>query len=141
MNQIIRRNAGANKYFENGKNSPAAIIYDQDDSNIKENGEIFPNKYYVINFNVEGTVNSSVKTPDKNSKNHKQYRSGVLQDMDKQCKLFHEFATGDRKLSHDELFGIATNLIHVESGEDYFMDKRIDHPELYSDDAKIRNGN
>ena len=128
--------AGANTYPENGKNSPTAIIYNQDDPNIKANGEIFPNKYYVINFNVDGTGNSSVKTPGEKSKNHKKYRSGVLQEMTKRCRLFNDFSTGDRKLSHDELFGIATNLIHVESGEDYFMDKRMEYPELYSDDIK-----
>ena len=126
---------GATKYIENGKNSPTAIIY-QDDPNIKANGEIFPNKYYVIKFNVDDTGNSSVKTPGEKAKNHKKYRSGVLQEMTKRCRLFHDFSTGDRKLSHDELFGIATNLIHVESGEDYFMDKRIEYPELYSDDIK-----
>lgn len=123
--------AGASQYIENGKNSPTAIIYDQD--YIKANGEIFPDKYYVINFN--GTRNSSVKTPGENSKNHKEYRSGVLQDMNK-CRLFHDFTNGSRKLSHDELFGMATNLIQVESGTKYFMEKRIEYPDLYSDDIK-----
>lgn len=125
--------AGAIQYTENGKNSPTAIIYDQNNSNIKANGEIFPNKYYVINFG--DTRSSSVKTPGEKSKNHKNFRSGVLQDM-KRCKLFHDFANGSRKLSHDELFGIATNLIQVETGTKYFMEKRLEYPNIYPDDAK-----
>lgn len=124
---------GASQYGINGKNSPTAIIYNQDNSNIKADGEIFPNKYYLINFS--STRNSSVKTPDEKPKNHKEYRTGVLQDMNK-CKLFHEFVNGSRKLSHDELFGIATNLIHVDSGTKYFMKKRLEYPILYPDDVK-----
>lgn len=127
--------SGATLYIENGKNSPIVIISNQDKSNIKADGEIFPNKYYLINFSSMSTRSSSVKTPGEKSQNHKKYRSGVLQDMNK-CRLFHEFASGDRKLSHDELFGIATNLINVESGKDYFINKRIEYPELYSDDVK-----
>lgn len=122
---------GADQYIENGKNSPTAIIYDQD--SIKENGEIFPNQYYIINF--KGTRSSSVKTPDEKAANHKQYRSGVLQEMNK-CKLFQDFANASRKLSHDELFGIATNLIQIETGTKYFMEKRLEYPDIYSDDAK-----
>ena len=125
--------AGATQYIKNGKNSPTAIIYDHDDSNVKANGEIFPNKYYVINFS--GTRNSSVKIPGEKSKNHKEYRAGVLQDMNK-CRLFHDFTNGSRKLSHDELFGIATNLIQVEAGIKYFMEKRMEYPELYPDDVR-----
>ncbi len=124
---------GASQYSTNGKNSPTAIISNQDNSNIKADGEIFPNKYYLINFS--STRNSSVKTPGEKPKNHEEYRSGVLQDMNK-CKLFHEFANGSRKLSHDELFGIATNLIQVDSGTKYFMRKRLEYPLLYPDDVK-----
>lgn len=126
---------GASLYFKNGKNSPSAIIYDQDDSNIKVNGEIFPNKYYLINFNCKSTRSFSVKTPYEKSENHKKYRSGVLQDMNK-CKLFYDFSNGCRKLSHDELFGIATNLIQIETGAKYFMGIRSEYSELYTDDAK-----
>ena len=68
-------------------------------------------------------------------KNHKPLRAGVLQDMNK-CRLFHDFTNGSRKLSHDELFGIATNLIQVEAGTKYFMEKRMEYPELYPDDVR-----
>ncbi len=39
-------------------------------------------------------------------------------------------------MSHDELFGIATNLIQVETGTKYFMEKRLEYPNIYPDDAK-----
>lgn len=130
---VPTEDAGAALYHEKGKNSPITIIYDQDDSNIKANGEIFPNKYYVINFS--STSNSSVKTPDKKTANHKKYRSGVLQDTNK-CRLFQDFANGSRNLSHEELFGIATNLIQIETGSKYFMEKILEYPNLYPDKAK-----
>lgn len=128
--------SGAYQYFKNGENSPIAIIWNQDDFNIKEDGEISPNKYYFINFSNESTRSSSVKTPGEKIRNHKQYRSGVLQEMDRKCKLFHDFVTGKRKLDHHELFGIATNLIQIETGTKYFMGIRSGYPELYIDDAK-----
>ena len=127
---------GATSYHEKGKNSPTAIIYNQNNSNIIGDGEIFPNKYYVINFVTESTRSSSVKTPGEKTKNHKDYRSGVLQEMNKKCRLFHDYANGNRKLSHDELFGIATNLIQVEAGKKYFIEKRLEYTDLYPEDTK-----
>lgn len=124
---------GASQNIKNGKNSPTVIIYDQDDSNKKANGEIFPKQYYIINFS--STRNSSVKTPGEKAANHKKFRSGVLQEMNK-CKLFHDFVYGSRKLSHNELFGIATNLIQVESGSNCFMEKILEYSDLYPDDIK-----
>lgn len=128
--------AGVNSVTESGKNSPMAIICKHDDSNIKADGEIFPERFYRVKFNVDGTGKSSVKTLGEKSRNHKLYRAEVLQDMKKKCRLFNEFATGSRKLHHGELFGIATNLIQVETGAKYFTGKREEHPELYPSDAK-----
>lgn len=123
--------SGAPQFIKIGKNSPSVIIYEKN-TNIIGNGEIFP-KYYIVNFE-KGTRTSSVKTPDEKSKNHKAYRSGVLQDMSKSCKLYDEFITGKRKLRHEELFGIATNLIHVETGEKLFTQIRLKYQDLYTDD-------
>lgn len=118
--------SGAEKYSKNGKNSPSSIICSN-----KANGEIFPNRYYIINFDTGST---SVKIADKKDTNHKPYRAAILQDICKKCKLLDDFVTGNRKLSHDELFGIATNLIVVESGTKYFMETRARHSELYADE-------
>lgn len=117
---------GAKNYDKNGKSSPSSIIYSK--NNIIPNGEIFPNRYYIINF---GTASSSVKIADKN---HKPYRSAILKDMCGKCRLLDDFMIGNRELSHDELFGIATNLIGIETGTRYFMEARSKHSELYSDE-------
>lgn len=104
----------------NGKNSPSTIIYKSDFSNIIVNGEIFPKRYYSINCNVcgEGTNETSVgKISSINlQKNHAQYRSGTIKEMEQQCRLYNEFVTGKKMLNHEELFGISTNLIQVETG-------------------------
>lgn len=107
----------------NGKNSPRSIIYTLDRSNIKGDGEIFPNKYYRIIFD-DDTNESSVGKHDysKTHKNHKPYRAPVLNDMSRKCQLFGEFESCCRKLSHNELYGIATNMIQVESGSSKFME-------------------
>ena len=119
--------SGAENYDKNGKNSPSTIMR----NNIKVNGEIFPNKYYIINWS---TGDSSVKIADKKGKNHKPYRTAILQNICNRCRLLSDFATGERKLSHDELFGIATNLIDVEQGTKYFMETWSKHSELYTNE-------
>lgn len=116
--------SGAENYNKNGKNSPSTIICNY----IKTNGEIFPNRYYIINFDTE---RSSVKIADKKDINHKLYRSAILHNVCGKCRLLDDFVTGDRRLLHDELFGIATNLINVESGTKYFMEIRSRYPEMY----------
>lgn len=115
---------GAENNNKNGKNSPSTIICNY----ILPDGEIFPNRYYIINFD---TRSSSVKIADKKDVNHKLHRSAILHDIYNKCRLLDDFVTGDRRLSHDELFGIATNLINVESGTKYFIETRSKHPELY----------
>ncbi len=110
---------GASSNAANGKNSPSTIIYKWYYSNIIADGEIFPNRYYCINL-----VNDSVGCTDKYSvqkvslklKNHAAYRSTVIAEMKQKCRLYNQFVSGERKLSHDELFGLATNLIHIETG-------------------------
>ena len=92
---------------------------------------LLANAHYIINF---GTGSSSVNIADKKIKNHKLYRSAILQDIHKKCRLLGDFVTGERKLSHDELFGIATNLIDVEAGIKCFMEIRSKNSGLYADE-------
>ena len=74
---------GAIKNKDDGKNSPSAIIYT---NNIIANGENFPNKYYCVNFDStnDSYVGKSLGKTDsvsKENKNHKPYRSSVLDEM------------------------------------------------------------
>lgn len=121
---------------QNGKNSPSSIVYELDQSNIIADGEIFPKIYYCINFNEnsECTDRSSVgKTVnEKTLRNHAPCRSQVLPDMEEKCKLFREFVNGSRKLSHDELYGLATNLIQIETGSQKFLNTIIGNIEYYN---------
>jgi len=61
------------------------------------------------------------------------YRSNVLNDIGNVCQLFREFENGD-KPSHDEMAGIANNLIHIEGGVNRF--KSILHKNSYFDDRR-----
>jgi len=102
----------------NGNFSPSGI------SNIiVENGENLPNKVYQLNFSTFSTSPSSGQKPKSNPRNpHRTYRSDVLKNISSKCSLFREFKTGSRILHHQELFGIATNIIQIESGETFFTD-------------------
>ena len=126
---------GVNQSDKNGKNSPNTIIYKTNVTNIIANGEIFPKKYYIINFNDDSrcTREPSVsKTADrKDYVNHAPERAAVLKDIRKKCKLFKEFETGNRKLSHEESYGLATNLIQIETGSRRFLEIRGNNPDLY----------
>ena len=75
-------------------------------------------------------------------KQHKLYRSSVLDDIPSVCRLFREFQSGDRRLHHGEIFGILNNLIQVESGCSWFYEiiskspYYVDKSEKWIADAK-----
>lgn len=130
---------GAIQNNKNGKNSPSPIIYGF--PNIIANGEIFPNRYYCINF-IDSTSASSVaisvnKTDiaNKEYKNHNTYRSSVLSEMGSKCKLFSEFEAGSN-MEHNELFGLATNIIQVETGYQRFKEIQSAYPEIYDSERQ-----
>ena len=110
---------GVSKTNQNGKNSPTPIIYNI--SNIIGNGEIFPNSYYNINIIPYTDDTSNCSVAGRTVKNHDSYRSSIIVDIGNSCKLFQEFDTGSRKLSHGELYGLSTNLIQVDSGSQKFL--------------------
>ena len=126
---------GVNQSYKNGKNSPNTIIYEADTFNKIADGEIFPKKYYIINFNDDSRCTSEPsvgKTADRKIHvNHAPERAAVLTDIRKKCKLFKEFETGNRKLSHEESYGLATNLIQIETGLRRFLEIRGNNPDLY----------
>lgn len=132
QDRLTEDNNGATEIIDikNGGNSPNPFIY------IKGNGENPPFSY-VINFKSSECTRSSSVGRDKGSVpsvNHKQYRANVINEMHN-CKLYNEFISGDRKLSHYELFHILNNLINVETGVDIFLSAIDKYPELYGDKA------
>lgn len=124
--------SGATLSDKIGENSPNSIIYSKNLSSIKAVGENFPEKYYRINFS---TNESSVGNIDDRRSliNHKPYRSSVITDMNQKCQLFREFESGKRRLHHEELYGIATNLLCVETGFHRFISILSKNSNFYSD--------
>lgn len=129
---------GADYNVQNGGNSPNSIIYFP---NIKANGEN-PPKWYKIGI-IESTSKHSVVTSVTNTdvtvkekKNHKKYRSQDLKKIHQKCQLFREFETGKRDMTHDELFGLATNLLQVETGIRKFKEIQVEHPEFYDSERR-----
>ena len=72
-----------------------ALNFDKDDKPL--NGK--PNKNKVRNFNF------------------------II--LENKCRLYREFATDERRLHHDELFGIACNLNNIECGNNKYIYKVI----------------
>ena len=109
----------------NGKNSPNPTIV------LNTSGEKFPTRYYLINLSPSST---STLCDKKKTKIHGHFRAGMLVDISSSCRLFCDFESGNRKLHHNELFGLATNLIQVESGSSRF--KEIIKSNSYFEDYK-----
>ncbi len=131
--------SGASQSNQDGKNSPSSIIYSP---NIIANGEIFQNKYYHIKIS-DSTSKSSVVTSinkidvtDKQYRNHNTYRRSCLDQMGSVCRLFSEFETGKRDMTHNELFALAINLKHVETGLQRFRTIQKKYTNFY--DAERR---
>lgn len=51
-----------------------------------------------------------------NSSKRSSFRSGDIGSLSSGCKLYQKFISGERLLSQYELFGLATNLVQIESG-------------------------
>lgn len=75
--------------------------------------------FYRINFGENCTRNLS---DQKKVNYHRPYDLAVLGEVQKACHLFCEFDSGKRRLSHMELFGIATNMVQMQKGETKFKD-------------------
>lgn len=117
------------------KNSPIPII------EINRFGEKLSYLNYHIHFedsetdHVDDEMISIKKTPFI----HRSYRSDLLQSLSSNCNLYQEFLSGKKKLSQRELFGIATNLVQIESGKKEF--KSILRSKLYYNGAKKKYDN
>jgi len=76
-------------------------------------------KFYRINFGEECTRNLSEQ---RKVNYHRPYDLSVLGEVQKVCQLFREFTSGERRLHHIELFGIATNMVQMQKGEGKFKE-------------------
>ena len=102
---------------DEGKNSPSAIIFSTangEDLPCSSNSPKTALTYYRIALDSDNSNGSSVV--ERNLRLHNIYRSNIIKNITDSCQLFNEFVNGKRRLHHDELFGISTNIIRVESG-------------------------
>lgn len=104
------------------KKSPSPFI------NIKGFGE---NLYYRINLQNNSNT-SSCSVTKRDSKNHSIYRSSDLKNLSSKCRILQDFYQG-KELHHDELFGIAANLIQIESGSNKFRTVLSQYMNIYKD--------
>ncbi len=107
----------------NDKNSPFPTI----ESNY---GEKLLHLKYHINFDDENI--HKVLPNEKYRSIHRPYRSDTLRYLYSRCNLYQEFTLGKRILTQRELFGLATNLVQIESGVAKF--KSILYSESYYND-------
>jgi len=110
---LTRKDAEVFGVIVDDKKSPKPNIYTY------RFGENLSN-YYTITFNND--TSTSVLRSSRDKKNHLPHRSSALNEMREQCQLLREFETGERQLHHMELFGLATNLVQVETGVKLFLD-------------------
>lgn len=131
--------SGASQSNQDGENSPSSIIYSP---NIIANGEISQAKYYHVKISdctSKSSVPTSVSKTDvgkREYKNHGDYRAPVLSSISQGCRLFREFETGKRDMTHDELFAISTNLKHVETGLQRFRTIQETYTNFYDDERR-----
>lgn len=64
---------------------------------------------------------SKTTTGEKVHSNHNTCRSNVLDKLLRSCHLYREFAEDSEWLYYNELYGLATNLIHIETGKKTFL--------------------
>ncbi|MBE6844323.1 MAG: hypothetical protein E7508_01230 [Ruminococcus sp.] len=113
---------------QNGGNMPNTIICNNPIGNN-------PPFIYTIHLENEDTSNCSViKSCNKQPRTY--FRSNVLKNMESKCILYNEFVSGERRLHHKELFGLANSLINIESGSSVFI-KTMSEQSDYYDNNKI----
>jgi hypothetical protein len=110
-------NTGATSENESEYISPIPLICNN--YYIRGIGENYSN-LYKINFTSCSTSATSVQKKD--SGNHKDFRKSDINSIRSQCRLFREFEDGIRIHHHQELFGLATTLVNVESGDVLFKE-------------------
>ncbi|MCL2619874.1 MAG: hypothetical protein FWD97_02925 [Defluviitaleaceae bacterium] len=83
------------------------------------------------------TINNADKITAKTPpRTHNDYRSSVLNEIGGCCKLYNEFESGTRILNYNELYGICSNIVKIESGIKKFLNILEQHS--YYDDRSWR---
>lgn len=94
------------------KNSSKCIIEERSD-------EILSHHEYRINFK-DGSPTDEVSPDHERSSTASPRSSEILKSFTSSCRLYQEFESGSKKLTQQELLGLATNLSQVKSGQKVF---------------------
>ena len=117
--------------------SPLAISY------IIRNGENFSKGYKLVFADNLSAINTN-RNNSGTGNPHKSCRI-PLDSVAQKCRLLHEYTNGLIWLHHQQLEGLATNLINIEGGRKCFLDSMKDiiqkHPEYDSYPQKYREFN
>lgn len=111
----IDENCVVNSHHQNGKNSPSPII------STDRFGEKLPRLNYHVVFSDE--VTSEQDHSMQNPVNHQLYRSDMMPALAFRCELYRQLSSPEsgKELSFQQLFGLATNLVKVETGSKTFL--------------------
>ncbi|MBD5155790.1 MAG: hypothetical protein HDT15_12215 [Oscillibacter sp.] len=96
-----------------------------DDKNVSKciieegSDEILSHHEYRINFK-DGSPTEEVSPDQERSSTTSLRGSDVLKSLTSSCRLYQDFESGSRKLTQQELLGLATNLSQVKSGQKVF---------------------
>ena len=77
-------------------------------------------------------------SPESHSDNHKQYRASSIERVRHCCRLFRDYEDGEKGLDHNELFGLMTSLIDIETGSGLFLSIMSKYPAFYDHLEKWR---
>ena len=96
--------------------------------------------WYQVVMNPSGNQQTKSKhIPSVSKKYHRDFRSADFSNFRCECQLLREFETGIRVLTPNELFGISTALISIDTGSEMFLRSIQKHhyfddtPKKYSD--------
>lgn len=104
---------------------------------LDQNGDKIEDKCF--DYKSEHTIgfvffsdNNPTKINSSNIKNSEFYiKHNNSQLLTERCRLYHEFVSGKRKLPHKEWFGLCTNMIYLNKGQDEFMSTIKNYSNFY----------
>jgi len=126
-------------FFDVNATYPPTIYYYRITPNYVKNGDgeqiitlhFSPN---ISESEARSAVDKKIKFNIENTKIERTYVDNVdFDELMQKCQLFRELSSGEYWAYHDELFGIATNLLSAKGGRDKFMQVIKSSPEYDED--------
>ena len=102
---------------KSGRTLPTLLRYHREDD------KKLP-RFYELNFSDESNIlaEDTGKPEQKQPyRFHKELRESDIPKLREKCQLFREFESGKSWLWHNELFGLATNIVQIDKGKALFL--------------------